>query len=388
MKRFLSVCICFTLLLSACSNKQNINSTIPPAYSEPESQSDTTEATDLELTEPSMPDEYTELLAVSVPAETEIFTADDGTEIFSYTVQDMQLIHPDELIADAVMYDFYKRIEAVQNDVQQVHAAAQAEYTMSENWYPFFYQIIYSPTRIDHGVLSLFGTQNSYSGTQHGNLSCVAANYDLTTGDVLTLGSIMHMDASTEDFIDLLIPKLEGMADELGLFDGFEEGVKSRLSGDENLYEDFFFTSTGLSFFFAPYEIAPYASGVITVEIPYEELPGIIYDGYFPEEREYVEGKLNYGSFMETDMQQFNSMAEVNLTTGDAIMVVYPEGTVEDIRIAMPGDGKNLPGYTVFAAQKMSANNAVILSLTQDESQNISIEYWTNGSSNQLVFAE
>lgn len=388
MKRTISVFICLVLLLTACSKNVNSESTSSSVNIETEPQIIVTETQEQENTEPIMPDEYTELLAVSIPTVTDSVTADDGTEIFSYTAQNMQLIHPDELIAENIMHDFHKRLDAMQGEIQQLRTAAQAEYAATENWYPYFYQVIYSPTRIDHGVLSLFGTQNSYSGGNHGNLSCIAANYDMNTGDVLTLGSVMHMDATTADFIELLIPKLSAMADDFDLFEGFEEGVKSRLSSDENLYEDFFFTHTGLSFFFAPYEIAPYASGVITVEIPYEELPGILYDGYFPEERERIDGSLTYGSFMATDMTQFNSMAEVSLTTGESIIVVYPKGTVEDIRILVPGDAKNIPSYTAFAALKMSGNNAVVLSLTEEQSQQISIEYLANGTANNLVIAE
>jgi hypothetical protein len=219
---------------------------------------------------------------------------------------------------------------------------------------PYFYQVIYSPSRIDHGVLSLSGTQNIYSGGTHGALSCVSVNYDLTTGDILTLGSIMHMDATKEQFIQIIIEKLASQAEELQLFAGFEDGVYQRLGGDENLYEDFFFTTTGLNFYFAPYEIAPYAAGVINVEIPYHELTGLIYDGYFPAEREEVHGRSTSTAFEDTDMVQFNSMAEVALTPGESTVVVYPDGKVEDIRIVTPGDGMSIPEYTVFAAFEMA----------------------------------
>lgn len=387
MRRIIVLFICVTLLLAACSQKQATDTTIPPAFIAPETQIATEEIPVPEETVPVVQDEHIELLSVSVPAITESFTTEDGTEIFSCTAQHMQLIHPDEELADKVILDFTNRVEAVQSEAQRIYASAQADYTGSENWYPYFYQIIYSPMRIDHGVLSLFGTQNSYSGAQHGSLSCVAANYDLNTGDVLTLGSIMHMDATTDDFISLLIPKLDAMADDLGLFDGYEDGVRSRLSGDENLYEDFFFTNTGLSFFFAPYEIAPYASGVITVEIPYEELPGLIYDGYFPAERELVEGTLCTGAFMETDMEQFQNMAEVVLATGEEIMVVYPDGIVEDVRITIAGDDKNMPEYTVFAAQKMSGANAVVLSLPKDLANRVMIHHTVDEQVESLPLA-
>ena len=105
----------------------------------------------------------------------------------------------------------------------------------------------------------------------------------------------------------------------------------------------------------------------------------MLYDGYFPGERELVQGQLYSGTFMETDMTQFNNMAEVKLTNGEEIMVVYPEGRVEDIRITVAGDDKNMPQYTVFAALEMSAKNAVVISLSEEEVSKIQISYTSEG---------
>ena len=176
-----------------------------------------------------------------------------------------------------------------------------------------------------------------------------------------------------------IIDKLNAVASEYYLFDDFEEGVYARLSGDENLYEDFYFTQTGLCFFFSPYEIAPYSSGVISIEIPYSELPGLIYDGYFPGEREQVSGKMHSSDFMQTDMERFNNMAEVTLVNGEEIMVVYPEGNVEDIRISVAGDDRNQPEYIIFAAPEMSDRNAVVISLTKDDIAKMTVSYTANG---------
>lgn len=388
MKKICILILCCIFVLSGCQTADHSIESMPVPTTEttvsemPENESQESPQETTEIIETN------ELLSVSIPASTEVFTHDDGTEIFSYTAQHMQLIHPDEEVADRVILDFLNRVDAAREDAKSILETAQNDVALAENWYPYFYQILYSPTRIDYGVLSLFGTQNSYSGAHHGSLSCVAANYDMTTGDVLTLGSIMHEDATKENFIEAITLKLQGFAEEYSLFEGFEEGVRDRLGGDENLYEDFFFTGSGLTFFFAPYEIAPYSSGVITIEIPYEELPGLIYDGYFPAEREQVNGKLLSGMFFDTDMEQFNNMAEVNLTTGESIFVVYPEGRVEDVRIIVPGDDMNMPSYTVFAALEMSSNNAVILSLTQEEAEKISIAYMTEGTPKSLAFAE
>ena len=387
MKRFLTLLLCSVIVLTGCSQKPASESFIPPITQETVP-AETTEIPQDEIVTEPIEFEFREILSVAVPAFTETYSMDDGTELFSYTAQNMQLLLPDEEIADKVILNFLNRIDSAHIDAESVLTAAQSDYDQNSNWLPYFYQVIYSPTRIDHGVLSLSGTQNIYSGGTHGALSCVSANYDLTTGDILTLGSIMHMDATKEQFIQIIIEKLASQAEELQLFAGFEDGVYHRLGGDENLYEDFFFTTTGLSFFFAPYEIAPYAAGVINVEIPYHELPGLIYDGYFPAEREEVDGILTSDAFSDTDMEQFNSMAEVALTPGEQTLVVYPEGKVEDIRINTPGDGMSIPEYTVFAALEMSPNNAVVLMLSQEEIEELSVTYLSNGSIQHINLAE
>ena len=387
MKRLFVLLLCSILILTGCTAKP-LQDELIPQMAPDTAPVENIETVPEETVTDSIEFEMTEMLSVSVPTMTETFASEDGTELFHYTAQNMQLLLPNEEIADKVILDFLNRVDTARLDAESVLNAAQSDYIPDSNWIPYYYQIIYSPTRIDHGVLSLFGTQSSYSGGMHGSLSCVSANYDLTTGDILTLGSIMHMDATKEQFIQIIIDKLHAQAEELQLFDGFEEGVYHRLGGDENLYEDFYFTSTGLGFFFAPYEIAPYSAGIISVEIPYGELPGLIYDGYFPAEREQIDGKLTSGLFMSTDMTQFNSMAEVTLASNESIIVIYPEGKVEDIRIIAPGNGKNIPSYTVFAALEMSPNNAVILSASQEEAEHLSIEYMSDGNLQKLVFSE
>ena len=383
MKKLLILLLCSILILSGCANKQESTPTIPQNAPESAPEIQFEPATE-ENTEPIVIEETnTQLLSVAVPASTERYIAEDGTELFAYTAQHMELLLPNEEVADKVILDFLNRVDEGRLDAEGIMHAAQADYDPTANWYPYFYQTLYSPTRVDHSVLSLFGTLNSYSGGTHGSLSCDSANYDLSTGDILTLGSIMHMDADKNQFIELIIDKLSNDT-ALQLFDGFEEGVYNRLGGDENLYEDFYFTTTGLTFFFAPYEIAPYSAGIITVEIPYEELPGLIYDGYFPAERELVQGYIHSGSFMDTDMEQFNNIAEVKVTTGEEIIVIYPEGTVENVSIVMPGDEKNIPEYTVFAALEMSTNNAVVLSVANESIENISVHYFSDGNQQSI----
>lgn len=366
MKRFLSF-ICIVLLLSGCSVQTDPLGTIPPAAPE------LTEAPIFEE-----PTEDTPLIAVSVPATTQYHTLQDGTEIFSYTHQHMNLIHPNAEVANRVILEFLNRVDTTQKEAQQILENAKINSADTDDWYPYYYKILYNPTRIDQGILSLFGTHSSYAGGIHSSVSCIGANYDLQTGDILTLGSIMHKDATVDDFVAIIVEKLAVLAEDLYLFEDYSIGVHERFRKDENLFQDFFFTATGLSFFFSPYEIAPYASGIITVEIPYEELPGLIYDGYFPPERDQIEGTLQTGAFSQLNMTSFTNMAEVNLSSEGEKIVVYPSGNVENIEIIFHGDGRNISSYTVFAAYQMSEQDAVIVKLKEEDLDKVSINYYAN----------
>lgn len=379
MKRILALILCLTLfLLPACAQKAEGQVTLPP----------TVPIVATESTTEALPETMTAMAAVSVPLTTDHFTLDDGTELFSYSYQHMNLIFPDAAVADKVTLEFLNRVDTTHAESENILNMAKADCIENDQWIPYFYRVIYNPKRIDLGVMSLFGMQNSYSGGMHGNISCIAANYDMTTGDVLTFGSIMHENAQKEDFIEIVISYLKEHAEEYYLYEDFETAVRQRLSGDENQYEDFFFTTTGLNFFFSPYEIAPYSSGIITVEIPYSDLPGMIYDGYFPPERQIIDGTIKTGLFSETDMEKFNNMAEIILPDSEELHVLYPAGPVENISVTVLGDKKTLPDYTVFMAFEMADKDAVVLHLPVSQTDKISINYQSSGSIHELSLTQ
>ena len=374
MKRMLILVLSFLMLITGCTKSEEQ----PSIPSENSTVAESTQIDTL-IEEENEEEEFVKaLLAVSVPANVETYTTEDGAELFSYTSQHMQLILPNASVAEKVVLDFLNKVDTARADAENILSAAKSSYANNDAWIPYYFRILYSPTRIDYGVLSMFGTQNSFSGGMHGNNSGIAVNYDLMTGDVLTLGSIMHADATKDDFIHLVNKKLESIKDEYYLYDDYTVGVQNRLGGDENLYEDFFFTTTGLNFFFSPYEIAPHASGIITVEIPYNELVGLIYDGYFPEERQQIDGKMCSAPFDIANADNYNNMAEVNLAAADAAYVVYPDGDVENIRILVSGDMVHMPDYIVFAAYEMSGKDAVIINLDHNIVERISVHYSAN----------
>lgn len=385
MKRILVLFLLAALLLAGCG-REPVSPEIP-ASSETNTTAQTTEATNETTVPVDTPTERIPLYAVSVPAATEAFHHEDGTELFTYTAQHMQLIIPDEDVADKVVLDFLNRIDAAQTDAESVLSEAQNNYDPDSVWFPYFYRIIYSPMRVDRGVLSLFGTRGSYSGGMHSNVSCVSANYDLETGDPLTLGSIMHMDATKDDFVDLILAELGQIAEENYLYDDYKDCVHSHFSCDESVYEDFYFTDSGLCFFFSPYEIAPYASGIITVEIPYDKLLGLIYDGYFPDEYDTVTGTMHIKPFSEMDMEAIDNMAEVVLGTGET-QVIYTDGNAAQISVNISDTPNTVPNYTAFRAYQMSKADAIVLHLPEEVGSTISVSYLSGGTISTVPLTE
>lgn len=378
MKRIFLLLLCMTLLmLTACADRQDAVSIPSTNASEAETEAPS------QITDYAVPEETTDpLIAVSVPLTTDSYHTDDGSELFSYSYQHMSLTFPDPDVAHKVTLEFLNRVDTTQTEANNALDIARYDYQQAEAWTPYFYRVIYNPKRIDHSVLSLFGMQSSYSGGMHADISGIAANYDMLTGDVLTFGSIMHPEAQKEEFILLVLSKLEEEKDQLYLYDDYEQAVRQRLEGDENLFEDFYFTTTGLNFFFSPYEIAPYSSGIVTVEIPYNELPGLLFDDYFPAERQIVDGSLNTETL--EDLSQYNNMVEVILDDEDKKIAIYPEGTVEDIQFIIAGDRVSIPEYTVFMAFELSGRDAVLLYGTEDHINNMTITYHA-GNENHMI---
>ncbi len=354
------LCCLLIGLLSGCKNNGNNNPTSP-----------TTTAPTI------LPDEFAKtMVAVSVPATTETAKAKDGTVLFEYTYQHISLVLHRPAVADKIIVDFLKRVDSTQENAKATEASAKAAYNGSDNWVPYLCHVTYSPKRVDHKVLSLFGNSVLYTGGHHPDWTCMSANYDIATGDVLTLSSILVEGATTDKLRTLTLESLKGLSEGDYLYEDYADTVSQRFAADPKTDENWYFTQTGLCFYFAPYEIAPYASGVIAVEIPYEKLTGLLHPEYFPVSRTETQGSVTLSPFADINFEQFRNIAEL-ITDNDAEMfMAYTEGNVQDVRISV---ADKYSSYTVFAVYNLSASDGIMLQTTQEMLSKMSIQY-KNGS--------
>ena len=378
MKKILALLVACSLILSGCGTALPDAETTAPTENESTNISDTqetesqTEAAD-QTDAAALP-----MITVSVPVSSEDFTADDNTVIFRVVTQNMRLVMQDPDVADRIIVDFLNRIDHITGTHEETLQQAQNAYRPSDAWVPYLCSITYAPQRIDQCVLSLYGSNVHFNGGAHAVLTSAAANYNMVTGDVLTLGSIITDESAVDKLCDLTIEKLNAVADVKYLRDGFEETVKHRFSSDESYDEDWYFTATGLCFYFDQYAIAPYASGVITAEIPYTELTGIIDDAFFPPELEECSGTVMTESVESTDMTQYTRISEVILDAEAPMYLVYCNKTVQNLRITL-NDAELGSGYTIFAAQALESTDAVIIQANPSVFHQLDISYTSGG---------
>ena len=125
MKRFIAVLLSFLFLLSGCKKTPEPNLTVP--WDDITTQ--TTQVEDI-TTEPEI---EKELLAVSVPAVTERIDHENGTELFSFTSQHMQLILPNAVAADKIVLNFLNRVVSVGQTVKEGDLLVVLEAMKMEN---------------------------------------------------------------------------------------------------------------------------------------------------------------------------------------------------------------------------------------------------------------
>jgi hypothetical protein len=295
---------------------------------------------------------------------TEQTHSDNGTLIFEFRYQNMYtptVGDPD--VAEKVMLELLNRIDSNRSLAENVLAGAKADYNGSTNWVPYFYSIQYNPMRVDAGVLSLYGQHVSFGGSSHPSAMAVSVTYNLQTGEALKLGDILTDSCDAEAFSRLVISALGKMVDTHSLYSDYARSVENRFARSFWQDEGWYFSPDGLCVYFSPYEVAPYSSGTVIAEIPYEALTGLLRDEYFPMEKLPVPGQILTMPFSVSELDRFDRFAEVVLDRKGESVILYTDGMAYDVTIESGSWNATgtvfVPASTVFAASSLTPGAAI-----------------------------
>ena len=371
MKKALCFILIFCLLFTfaGCNHSSNDTTTTDPTQP--------TIAEDIVIVQRPM-------ISVSVPTATDITTAEDGAAIFQYVYPSMNLIFPDAGVAERVVEHHRARMIEQLPAVESTRQMALNDYRPGQTFLPYLYSVSYTPMRADQSVLSIFGSTSIYTGGAHPDHLGFGANYDMVTGEVLTLGSILtNIDQKTK-LRDLVIVALDDIAQERHL-SGYKNYVNQRFERDESTDQDWFFTNTGIAFFFDPYEIAPYSEGTIVAEVPYSSLVGIISDAYFPAERTPYYGTVQEIAFDNADLTKFTQTSELVIQSSGEKTVYFTETAVHDFTVRQVNPET---GYvsTIFYAPYLTPGDAVVIEVPQALKGSLTIYYTASNTVNTIEY--
>ncbi len=369
MKKRIVICIlCAALVLSLCGCQQNTpilkeNPTLPVSDSkDPSGTSETS----------GQPSTYAPpMVAVAMPPVTQTQQAEDGTALFAQTYQDICLTLEDPQVAQSVTVDLMNRIDRTSSAAQAIRAEALDEYHGQEDWIMYEYQTLYRPVRLDQAVFSLLGSQISIAGSARPQHMPCSVTYDLAAGTALTLTDILLTAP------DALCAPAEAALAASGtvLFDDYAQILADCLQGSD--IRNWYLSESGLCLYFAPYEIGPYASGIVTAQIPYTSLVGILRDAYFPPEQPYVTGKMEVQPFDSAILANYHQFAELILSDQGNAILLTTDSAVTNLRL------ETQSGITVFAAPYLRSGDAVMIQ--SDFSASDSALYLTYTSEDQQL---
>lgn len=358
--------LCFFLCFSGC----NLEEKVPPmdVISPTQSQSASTDLSPVFVN------------AISLPVTREVTYAEDGTEIFVNIYQNVELVLPDPQVADKVILALLNRIDTATGTAKDILTQAETNYSPSDTWQSYICRNIYSPTRLDNGVLSLFGQLTTFSGNAHAESVFNSVSYDLTTGENLALHNILLPHFDMDALKDAIKAVLAEQEEENYLYSHYPQVVDDRFRQDVLDDESWYFSQAGLCFYFSPYEIAPYASGVIVAEVPYEQLTGILENAYFPDEIPAVKGTMLKEPFGASAQEEYDSFWEISLEEGFQKILLHPDTTIYNVRLEIGhNDEEFIPEYTVFAASALQAQDAIIITFNGASTlSNLRVSYTSN----------
>ena len=296
-------------------------------------------------------------------------SADDGTKLFtcqgyipSFRSEDPDT---DRWLEEQVNMALDQTLDSVKLTRDQ----AMADYNNrgddpAAGFYAYSYYSYVNTERLDTNALSVLQVNSTYNGGAHPNYAQIAYNMDLKRQVHLSLADVLQA-GKDRVVLDRVLGELERRLSDLenfGLFSDYRSTVESYFDA-ESLTPFWYFTSNGLTIYFNCYDIAPYAAGIIKVELPYDSLYGVLKAEYFPEKKESGEGSA---VLLEIPGERLVLPA----SSEGELFYISTDRIIYDVKIYRLSSWLNeevpVVGQMIFAANRLTAGDAIELAQSQE----------------------
>lgn len=318
--------------------------------------------------------------------ETNSVTAQDGTRILyeSYDRIDFSAADPElNVWGDSQLKQIEQTFQS--NSAELLKEAQQSYRDQKDTFYCYSNYLNMGVARHDQRVMSVLAINSMYSGGAHPLSEQSAYNMDLETKESLTLEDIIEPTAGDE-ISELVLSGVEKSFATLGpqsLYNDYTDTISS-FTTYGSMTKNWYFDHTSLVVFFNQYEIAPYAAGIIKVEIPYDQLHGILKEEYIPQHRA---SGMTDGDLVVTEASSVCQSIPVKIGDGPKV-TVGTEDTVYQVQLS-----------EVHWLDQTPISKRIILSMNEfdplhvleietgntTEDQNYAIEFY-NGMGEQRIY--
>lgn len=212
--------------------------------------------------------------------------------------------------------EFDSLVELAEDDVA---------YNGTEYFGGYTYTSEYYVQRADNAVLSVRYDWDTFSGGMHPDYGTNGLNFDPATGKVLTLSDVV---TDVPGLISLVKEKLNAEYTSATFFDSLDATLS------EYSEADFAWTINyqSITFYFSPYQIAPYAAGLITATVYFDEQPELFKAEYTKAQQAYAYA-VPMWSDVDFDLDEKDGKADT-LSYG---MYKNEEGYADKIQIKING---------------------------------------------------
>lgn len=320
------------------------------------------------------------LTAAAMPVISQTYSHSDGTELFTYVFQDIALTLEDPQAAEAVVLDLLNLTDFDNSPAPGILSTAREEYTGQEDWTPYTCSILLDPMRLDRAVLSLYG-QQVVSDRNPRSAAKLSVTYDLLSGHRLSLKDILVSDYSADALSSLITEAVASLADDGVLYSDYAYVISDMFSTNTPV-QTWYLSQNGLCFYFAPYEIAPYSAGTVVAEVPYPLLTQLLKPEYFPAEQVETKGSVLLEPFADAELSNFSQFAELIQDADGDEYLLHTDGVLQNLRLEIgtwSNDGNFTPEATVFAAEALCADHALLLQLSAESFASVRISYLSQG---------
>lgn len=148
--------------------------------------------------------------------------------------------------------------------------------------------------RADSVAFSFLSQYSDYSGGAHGSYYYSGHNYRTDTGEALKLEDVV---TDLSRLPDLITEKLIAHYSRDAFFGGFEDTVTESIipaNPDYPASAEWLLKPTGLTFYYSPYELGPYASGSQNVTLFFAEYPDLFQEPYSAELEQFAVSLMPY----------------------------------------------------------------------------------------------